>query len=69
MAKYCPECRTDCGTDTCPTDAQGHCRTCGKPPVDASGRGRSWLWCKEHGQWHDTPCAEDANRHCCTTAA
>jgi len=65
MELFCPECRSTCGVEACLTEEGGRCARCGKPPVAAADRDRPWLWCSQHGQWHDSPCPEDAARHCC----
>lgn len=70
MAKYCPECRTECGASTCGgVDERGRCRRCGKPPVDSTEQSGRWLWCTQHDQWHRQSCSADATTHCCTGVA
>lgn len=65
---YCPECHKACGVAECPTTAQGVCKCCGKTPVAWADRNKPWMWCTDHQQWHDQPCAADAVHHCCTVA-
>jgi hypothetical protein len=70
MAKlYCPQDRCECGTEACPTDAEGKCARCGKPPVAWEDRDKKHFWCTVHSQWHEAPCMEDRQRHCCAEAA
>jgi hypothetical protein len=65
---YCPECHQKCGVEACPTNPKGLCEQCGKPPVPWAERNTPWVWCSVHTNWHETPCAEDAKRHCCAVA-
>ncbi len=69
MEMYCPQCRAVCGTTACPTDDRGRCIHCGKPPVAAIERNKSWLWCSQHDQWHDRVCPDDVSQHCCKAPA
>ncbi len=65
MDMYCPQCRSMCGGEACPTDDRGRCKHCGKPPVAAADRDRPWLWCIQHDQWHGRACSDNSARHCC----
>ena len=68
MAKYCPQCRMDCGTGSCAMEGNV-CKMCGKPPVDAADRNLDWLWCDQHREWHKEACSANATSHCCKKAA
>lgn len=64
-AKYCPQCRCFCGSE-CPLDAQGSCKRCGRPPVEADAYAGAWHWCVEHKRWHrGQPCDDHAAKKCC----
>lgn len=53
---YCPEDGMFCGR-SCPTDARGDCRACGKRPTLALFVRRTWYGCEAHDAWHVERCA------------